>query len=331
MTIVEEECFLDNFIHVFQVLVEKQKENLKKSNISIQFNYLIGEDASYIFVDVARLKQILQNLIDNALKFTNEGFIELNCSLIQNQFIQFSVKDTGIGISEIKQSIIFERFRQGDESATRRYGGNGLGLSIAKGLVTLLGGKIWVESELEKGSTFYFTIPYKPTKGLKEQKKNELLQYNWNDYTILLVEDNVAILDYLKEVLSEFKLNVLDAMNGKKAVEKFRSTPNLSLVLLDIQLPDTSGYELVKIFKEISPNIPVIAQTAYAMPEDKEKCLQAGCDDYISKPIDIAKLLAIVEKYLKAWVKDYLERFTWYESFIIQWIKSQKNPEFSKN
>jgi len=261
--------------------------------------------SDYILGDPTRVRQILTNLVANAIKFTKEGEIEVDVSLADNKkYLKFYVKDTGIGIPENQQKSIFEVFQQVDKTTTRKYGGTGLGLALAKNLVELGGGKIWIKSEPGKGSKFYFTIPYKPT---KEPTKEETVTYESNtagpdkDYKILLAEDNLINQKLAKRILEKHGYtSVVIVKNGEDAVKHYK-TEKPDLILMDIQMPVMDGLEATKIIRaqEIECKIPIIAITASAMPEDRDICLGAGCDDYISKPINPKKLVNLVRKYQK--------------------------------
>jgi len=189
-----------------------------------------------------------------------------------------------------------------DNTLARKFSGSGLGLAISKGLTTLLNGKIWCESDLGKGSNFYFTVPYHPSTMLTSvdipQKKNTI-GYDWDRYTILIVEDDTINYKVIEAMLRNTKVNVIHADNGKKAIEKVDLHPQIDLVLMDVHLPEMSGLEATKRILELNPKLPIIAQTANAMSEDKDKCLEAGCVDYISKPIDMGDLFSKISKYLQ--------------------------------
>ncbi|MCD6598018.1 MAG: response regulator, partial [Bacteroidales bacterium] len=253
--------------------------------------------------DEFRLRQVLTNLLGNSFKFTDKGLISWGARLIDNEEIEFYVKDTGIGIEKEHLESIFERFRQLDGSSVRKYEGTGLGLSVSKSLVELLGGRIWVDSEVGKGSEFKFTIPIRYVKGstmtpddISSSKGKDL--FDWEGYNILVVEDNVSNFEFLKAVLSKTKSNILWAETGPSAIEIFKENENIHLVLMDIQIPELDGYETTREILKINPDVPVIAQTAFAMSRDREKSLEAGCIDYISKPIKPLDLLNLMEKYI---------------------------------
>lgn len=264
-----------------------------------------------LYSDDLRIKQILNNLLSNAIKFTPKGIIEFGYSLIVddiNPLVQFFVKDTGIGLAQEALSLIFERFRQADDSYSRMYGGSGLGLAISKGLTELLGGKIWVESEEGKGSTFYFTIPIKIAniEGIQiaqgEPNINQIKYLNglnWTGKTIFIVEDLPDIRFFLQKVFAKTGASTVFATSLKEAREIFNKTSNIDLILLDIRLPDGDGYDLAVEFKAKKQNIPIIAQTAYAMQGEKEKSIKFGCNDFITKPLNQDLLFMKIDTLLK--------------------------------
>lgn len=240
----------------------------------------------YILGDRLKVQQILINLMGNALKYTHKGSIELGCGIRENNLL-FFVKDTGIGIHPDHYKMIFEPFRQADDSDARKYGGTGLGLAICKSLVQLMGGQIWLESKMGIGSAFYFTIPFTPSRS----DSNELIQTISNSVqhlentVALVVEDDPVNMYFITSLLKKNKIQFLKAGNGKLAVEMVKNHPEIDIVLMDIQLPILDGYDATRQIKQIRPQLPVIAQTAYALYNERENCLKAGCNDYLSKPI----------------------------------------------
>ncbi|MCD4696151.1 MAG: PAS domain S-box protein [Bacteroidales bacterium] len=301
----ERECNVSNLVDELYISFNKTKEILKKSKIKLRVVKPETPEEIIIFSDPYRLKQVLSNLIDNAIKFTHEGFVEISYSITGAEpgtKLKFSVKDTGIGIPEDKINIVYNRFQQVEDSSTREFGGTGLGLTISKKLVELLGGKIGVESELGTGSIFHFSIPYK---NLKDEKninygntQHIYTEYNWADKLILIVEDDDSSFLLLNNYLIKTQVKIIHAQNGRDAVDYCKSNPDIDLVVMDIQLPEINGYEATRLIKKHRKNLPVIAQTAYALAGEREKCLQAGCDNYISKPIDSKKLFRLLNKYL---------------------------------
>jgi PAS domain S-box-containing protein len=267
-------------------------------NIKLNYKTPLDNSDIQIVTDEAKLNQILTNLINNAIKFTQNGSIDFGYEIANNE-IQFYVKDTGIGIASEFQNKIFERFVQANLNITRGFEGAGLGLAICKGLVEKLGGKIWVESEINKGSTFFFTIPYKPE--ISETEKSEEAKdetYSGKKIKILIAEDDLISYLYLRKVLKDSRFQLIHAENGREAVEFVKNTPDIDLVLMDMRMPEMDGFEATQQIKAIRPELPIIAQTAYAFQNEREKILSIGCDDYLSKPIDDNKLKILIKKFL---------------------------------
>ena len=271
--------------------------------VKLKFNPGLDDKNAVINSDKTKFIQIMTNLINNALKFTDEGFVEFGYSVNLKKgkaVVKFYVKDSGIGISRKDIDIIFDRFRQVDIDDTSALGGTGLGLAICKGFVDALGGEIGVDSEKGKGSVFYFTLPFQ-TSSEAESKEVELFSLkdvNWSDKTILIVEDNVSNYKLLEAYLSFTDAFVLRAANGKMAVKMCKKINNIDLVLMDIKMPEMNGIEATKQIRKIRKDLPIIAQTAYAMDSDKEDCLNAGCNDYFIKPISRNKFISVLSKFL---------------------------------
>jgi signal transduction histidine kinase/DNA-binding response OmpR family regulator len=275
----------------------KNKNN--KSAVELRLKNKHSEGC-YIYSDKHRIRQVLTNLLNNAFKFTEQGYVEFGYKVKDSGTIQFRVKDTGIGISREFQGIIFERFRQADDSMSRSYGGAGLGLCIAEGLVRLLGGKIWINSTPGIGSTFFFTISHDMEEETKLIEKTLSEPDNiFKDNTILVVEDEELNILYYKELFKNSEINSLFARDAKEAIQKVTNNSNIDMVLMDIKLPGENGYKATKKIKKIRKELPVIAQTAYAYNEDRLKCLKAGCDDYIAKPVKKGDLFELMKKHLK--------------------------------
>ncbi|MDP2236938.1 MAG: ATP-binding protein [Bacteroidales bacterium] len=255
----------------------------------------------YIKTDAMRLQQILKNILDNAFKFTENGSVEIGFSASENN-VKFYVKDTGPGIDPDKHELIFKRFRQLDYSSTKKYGGTGLGLSIVKGLLDLLEGEIHLESLPGKGSTFRFTIPGLIVQADKLRLNTEPIAdkpINWSVYTFLVVEDERTNYNLLMIMLRPTKAKLIWAKDGHEAVELMQANKDIvDLVLMDIRLPILNGYDATRMIKKINPMVPVIAQTAYAMDVEVGKAMEAGCDDYVTKPIDRFLLLDKISLHL---------------------------------
>jgi two-component system CheB/CheR fusion protein len=209
------------------------------------------------------------------------------------------VKDEGMGIKKSKQIEIFERFKQLNYESNAKYGGTGLGLSICKGIVTLLGGEIHVTSEENKGTLFEFTIPLTQTT-LKTKKETPAINKKFlKNKTILIAEDDSLIRLLFKIVLNDSGANILFAKTGKEALDIYKSTATIDVVLLDVRMPEMNGIEAIKKILKINPNAKIIMQTAYTMPDEKEKCYKLGCVDFLSKPIVKEELFATLYKWIK--------------------------------
>jgi len=270
----------------------------KKKNIQFRYHLPVSDEESIIISDEDKISQVVTNLLGNAFKFTSTGNIDLGYKISGSEIV-FQVTDTGRGIPMEHQVRIFERFYQADISMSRDFEGAGLGLPISKGLVELLGGKMWLESDVGKGTSFYFSLPYNPSGKLTGQTKEVLsARSKKNNAVILIVEDDEASFIYLKTVLDLGKIKWLHAFNGLQAIEMCRKNPKIGLVLMDIKLPGINGLEATRKIKAFRLDLPVIAQTAHAFASDKMAAIEAGCDDFISKPIPKNDLLKIVTKYL---------------------------------
>ncbi len=263
-------------------------------NISFYGKQQLTDRQSEIYSDKTKIIQILSNLITNAFKFTYQGFIEFGYQL-KNEYLEFYVKDSGIGIETEMQEKIFERFRQANESINKRYGGTGLGLAISKAFTELLGGRIWVQSELDKGATFYFTIPYTPVHEI--DKTNSPNIQNLNYPTVLVAENDESNFLLIEELLSDMNLKLIHAKDGKEAVEICHTNSKIDLVLMDIKMPIMNGHEAAKILKECKPDLPIVAQSAYAL-EHERAIFEGIFDDYLTKPINEDILKQMVMKYI---------------------------------
>ncbi len=282
------------FIYTFfKPQVEEKGMQLLLINTSPKKEVIIRTDSEKVY-------SILTNLVKNAIKFSEKGSIELGYGRKGND-IEFFVKDTGIGIPTDRQRAIFERFIQADISDKMARQGAGLGLSISKAYVEMLGGKIWVESQEGIGSTFYFTLPYNP---LAEENKvvgkvvTAQIEINQiKNLKILIVEDDEISEMLITIGVEKFSKEVLKARNGFEAVKVCRNNPDIDLILMDNQLPEMNGYEATMQIREFNKDVVIIAQTAYALTGDREKAIEAGCNDYISKPIKKDEMILLIQKY----------------------------------
>jgi CheY-like chemotaxis protein len=269
-------------------------------NITLKTYIPKGLESLKIKADQHRLKQIFVNLIGNAIKFTSVGCIETGIELWGNTLVCY-VKDTGIGIAAEDQAAIFDRYKQSGKQKEFDVKGTGLGLAISKALVELMGGNIWLESELEKGSVFYFTIPYKTLNTTAMMNYDEAVSafpYNWQGRTILIAEDIDFSFLYIETVLKRTGAKILWAQNGRQAVELVRANTKIDVVLMDIHLPVMNGYDATREIKAMRPELPVIAQTAFVLPNDVKQCYTAGCSGYLAKPIRKDLLLRTVSGFL---------------------------------
>jgi CheY-like chemotaxis protein len=247
-------------------------------------------------LDPIRLKQILSNLLVNALKFTEKGFVKFGVIIKDKGFLTFYVKDTGIGIPKEAGNSIFERFLKVESTDTRFYEGVGLGLSISNSLVKAMGGTIWYESELGQGSTFYFTMPCDHNLHIeKPETKGTHEMPDLRDKQILIVEDEETNYRLIAFYLVNTKANITWAKNGLEALEYVRKT-NFDLILMDLKMPIMDGIEATKLIRQIKPTQQIVAQTAFALKEEKARFLESGFNGYIVKPIIMEQLMDILNE-----------------------------------
>jgi CheY-like chemotaxis protein len=271
-----------------------------KEQIGFTLKLGLPEEESNILSDNARVEQVLYNLLGNALKFTSQGSISFGYQKEEDILI-FFVSDSGKGIAPEKQHIIFERFRQEEENYTRKFGGSGLGLSISKGLVELLGGKMWMTSIEGEGSTFFFRLPYirieaSPSVSADSGRSPDPMDLSGR--TILLVDDNIESFELIRTMLKGTKCSMLFAQNGQQSIDFCRNDSSISLVLMDIQMPVMNGYDATREIRKFRPTLPIVALTAYAFREDRIRSLDAGCNDILTKPVQKADLLSMIRKVL---------------------------------
>jgi signal transduction histidine kinase len=303
----KEDFPLNELMRELQGFFSTELEMMGKKVLELSCKVALEDNDAVIHTDRVKLRQVLVNLLSNALKFTETGKIEFGYELQQDKSLLFFVTDTGIGISPEKQKRIFERFVQADDSLSRHFGGSGLGLSICKGFVDLLGGKIWVESAPNKGARFYFTIPDVNRSGKTLEEPAEApsgkgltaSDRNWEDKTILIVEDDHINYQLLEVVLKRTGVNLLHAVTGMDAVRYCREQPRIDLVLMDVQLPEMNGFEAIKLIKESHPSIPIIVQTANSLNEEKTRADEAGCQGFMTKPISLNKFMSEVDKFMQ--------------------------------
>ncbi|SFC98753.1 chemotaxis protein CheB [Algibacter pectinivorans] len=297
--LVYKECHVPNLIDNLEITYNQLNTNEYKKDIT--FKTVIPDTYKdlVIITDSHRLQQVLLNLLNNALKFSDKGEISFGFE-VEEDNIKFFVKDQGIGIKKEKQIEIFERFKQINYQNNAKYGGTGLGLAICKGIITLMGGNINVSSNLNLGTTFSFSIPLKLTQ-FKNAKKPKLpikCTRFLKDKTILIAEDDALIQLLFKVVLKNTGAYLLFAKTGTQAVNTYQTTPEIDVVLLDIRMPEMNGIDALSAILEINPKAKVIMQTAYTMPEEKEKCFNKGCVDFLSKPVIKDELFKVLNKWI---------------------------------
>jgi len=280
------------------------KSEFEGKELQYSFKNTLSSKDSIIKTDREKITAILTNLINNAIKYTFKGSIEFGYNFKETghtAFLQFFVKDTGIGIPKGRQKAIFDRFIQADISDKMAFQGAGLGLSISKAYVEMLGGKIWVESEPGNGSTFYFTIPYNTEVQVESIKKNVVFTKNiegkMNNLKVLIAEDDETSALLITKAIKKFCHEILYAENGIETIKECRKNPDIDLILMDIKMPEMNGYEATRQIRQFNKEVIIIAQTAYGLLGDKEKAIMAGCNDYITKPIKLDKLVALMQLY----------------------------------
>ena len=295
-----------DYIHTFF------KPEMDKKGIKFSLKKALSGEKAVITTDREKIYAILTNLVKNAIKYTDEGSIEFGYTLKKQRpfpVMEFFVKDTGIGIPKDRQEAIFERFIKADNTDYKARQGAGLGLSISKAFVELLGGNIWVTSEVENlsagkagCSTFYFTIPYNPLQAAKRVTKtdvpHEMRDVKIKNLKVLIVEDDKISYLLLSKMLRRISLGILHAETGFAAIEECKKNPDFDLILMDIKMPGINGYQTTRRIRKFNNNVVIIAQTAYGLTGDREKAIKAGCNDYISKPLDKYKLLQLIQQYV---------------------------------
>lgn len=298
IVIKPEEIDLDS---LFETIYKKYYQKAKDKKISLVVESKLSTKADLVLIDKPKLFKILLNLIDNAIKFTKIGSVIIQYEIVEKEII-ITIKDSGIGIKKEDFKTIFNVFTQSEKEISKNYGGLGLGLSIAKKNANLLGGKITLETQENQGSTFTLTLPYIPVPDIKKHSiKNTNASDKPEKHLILIAEDGDVNFMFLKTVLTkmpEYNFIIHRAENGRKAVDICADNKQIELVLMDIKMPIMDGYEATKKIKKLRPELPVIAQTAYSTEEDIRKAIAAGCDDFISKPIDRSVLKPIISRYI---------------------------------
>jgi PAS domain S-box-containing protein len=291
---------------VVNEVIEESRQTIRRSEKSIILNVRnqFSEDSDMIFTDKIWLRRVLNHLMDNATKFTLDGSIDLSYYK-ENENLVFRIKDTGIGINKENLVRIFEEFRQEIDGHHRPFEGLGIGLTLAKEVIERMGGTIYVESEKGIGSEFSFAIPFRPAGSTKTKLKAVLKdqqsgQFDWSSKKCLLVDDNKDVLVYLNRTLLDTGLQILTARSGREAIDIISSTPDIDVVLLDMQMPEMNGIEATKEIRKLRKTLPIIAQTAFIFEDDKDIILEAGCDACLIKPIRKEHLLTVLASFIKS-------------------------------
>ncbi len=275
------------------------KPEVEAKGMNLSFNTPLPTKEAILKTDREKVYAILTNLVKNAIKYSNTGTIEIGYNK-RDSDLEFYVKDTGIGIPNDRQGAIFERFIQADIPDEWAQQGAGLGLSITKAYVEMLGGKIWVASQVGVGSTFYFTLPYNAVL-TNETVVQQIVPSDNNDLIrklkILIAEDDKVSEMLIDKTLKTFGKEIIKARTGVEAIEACQKNPDIDLVMMDIRMPDMGGYDATRQIRKFNKEVVIIAQTAHGLYGDREKAIEAGCNDYIAKPINKAELLLLIQKY----------------------------------
>ncbi len=278
-----------------------------KDQVDIILEKNSPEDVGLIYTDSGRLQQILNNILSFSLRNTNKGFIKFGYNIKDSKSIVFYVIDSGIGLGKDDLKLLFDYFWQFEDITHQRLVGIGLGLTISKILVELFGGKMWVNSEINKGTEFFFSIPVEGSirnlvqpdnPELIAKTDNEKIEANWKDKVILVVEDDPVNYEFVEALMENYQVKLLHAENGEQALQLCKTINKIDLILMDIKLPEKNGYEITAEIKQFRNEIPIIALTAFSINEVREKCLKAGCEDVIAKPMEINSFIIKLNHYL---------------------------------
>ncbi|MBV5315486.1 MAG: PAS domain S-box protein, partial [Prolixibacteraceae bacterium] len=291
-----------NVNELLEFVVDFFKPEVEAKGMQIILGNTLSERESIIMSDREKVYAVLTNLVKNAIKFTKDGSIELGYEKVDD-YLRFFIKDTGIGIHPHLLKIVFERFRQGSELSTRNYEGSGLGLSISKAYVEMLGGQMWVESKVGVGSVFYFTLPY----AIRSKKRDVHSPVGLSEFEespirklkILIAEDDTISELFLNATIKKYSKEILNCKTGTEAVQICINNPDIDLIFMDVRMPEMDGYEATALIRQFNKEVIIVAQTAFVQSGIRETALKAGCNDYVSKPIAKRKLIEILHKYFE--------------------------------
>jgi PAS domain S-box-containing protein len=293
----KEKCYINSIIDKLSSDIVSKQNIFEKENLTIKVVKAEQDPTYFIISDPERIYEIMNHLLNNALKFTYEGEIEFGYSLPAKNRIEFFVRDTGIGIAPDELDIIFKKFGKSGNINTSKNRGTGLGLALSKKLVELLKGDIKLSSVKGEGSTFSFQIPIDNEQKISITKPSVSGETNWSSKNILIAEDTESNYFFIEAFLERTNVNLIWAQDGQEAVDLFKKH-NINLVLMDIMMPEKDGFDATREIKAINANVPVIAQTALALPDDEEKCYLAGCDYVLVKPINSEDLIASIRRFI---------------------------------
>lgn len=306
LLISKSKCSANKILYDNFYLFEKLKTKLDKGHIKLFPRQNIIDENLLFYSDPYRINQVLLNLLESTLKYTRQGSLEFGYKLLEQhegKFIDFYVKNSGIGISEEEKNMIFDRFTQTDDNYMSPASGSGLGLSISRNIARLMNGDIKIESKKDKGSAFHFLLPFNPVLpsdliSEPHQQAQEKKDMDWPDKTVLITEDEDSNFKLLEIMLRKTRIKIERAFNGKQAVDYVIGGNDVDIILMDVRMPVMNGYEATEHIKKFSPSIPVIIQTAFALKGDKENSYGAGCDEYLSKPIKATELYRLMKNFL---------------------------------
>lgn len=297
-TITLSECQLNKMlVDIFNDF----SSTIPQKNLKTHIKLGVAEESFTVLVDPNRLSQVVRHLLSNAIKFTKDGFIEFGYIFKDPKTLLFYFIDTGVGLSEQEQHFIFDPFRQADDSNTRDFNGLGLGLAISKHIIERLGGKIWVNSHKNQGSTFYFTLPYVPVREKFEEytpPKNKLASFDWDSKTILLADDTDSNYKFVQTLIKPTGANLLWAKNGQEAIDLVKNNNSIDLILMDLVMPEVDGFEAAKEIKRIDSNVKIVCQTAYPSPENQKAWFDSGMDEFLAKPIAGYKMMQVIDEFI---------------------------------
>ena len=291
----------DIYIELKKQLQEVLSGSNKDDSIRLMFKIDSNIATRQIITDKSKVIQVMSNIIKNAVKYTHNGEISLSLMLAEDNYLSIKVKDTGIGIPKDKQEIIFEFFRQVDDSHTRIHDGVGIGLAISQRIANAMGGTIKIESELDIGSEFTFLFPKTFVDENKINPENENTSFTVPDLSgkrVLIVEDDNIAMGMMVNLLKPSKCKIITAVNGQEALDSIKVNPDIDIILMDLKMPVMNGFEATRVIRKEFSDLPIIALTAYSLQKDKKKALDEGCNDIITKPISKEILFKKLQDFL---------------------------------